>query len=112
MIGASSSLGTPARCEWLSKVWVERDLSRAWPLLITPRTVDLGTPVAFAILSYPNSVELWRARIVVFLSSRCCRWLCGGAIVSVNITLTRRYHNRAKTFRTRLYINAAHNSTS
>ena len=24
MIGASSSLGTPARCEWLSKVWVER----------------------------------------------------------------------------------------
>ena len=22
MIGASSSLGTPARCEWLSKVWV------------------------------------------------------------------------------------------
>ena len=69
---------------------------------VTPRTVDLGTTVAFAILSYPNSVELWRARIAVFLSSRCCRWLCGGAIVSV-ITLTRRYHNRAKTFRTRLY---------
>ena len=93
----------------LRAVWVifvgrpERNLSWAWPLLITLRTVDLATPAVFAILPHPKSVALWRARIAVFLSSRCCRWLCGGAIVSVNITLTRRYHGRAKTFRTRLY---------
>ena len=76
----------------LRAVWVifvgrpERDLSWAWPLLITPRTVDLGTPVIFAILSYPKSVALWRAKIAVFLSSQCCRWLCGGAVVSVSMS--------------------------
>ena len=48
----------------LRAVWVisvgrpERDLSWAWPLLITSRTVDLGTPVILAILPYPKSVAL------------------------------------------------------
>ena len=93
----------------LRAVWVifvgrpERDLSWACPLLINPRTVDLGTPVVFAILSYQKSAALWRAKIAVFLPPRCRRRSCGGAIVSVNITLTQRYHDRAKTFRTRLY---------